>query len=576
MPRRLMAAAAGALLLAGSVATGAIPASAITPAEQDFSGVAEGHAVYLNTAVAQVADVAWSGATVASKGHTGEYKNEMAEVVRPALPVAGQAKLQGRNSYARGSGVELLNNDSLRIQRVRVSAGPPLTESDANQLLRPAVNGVLFAEVLRGQAVANWDDKNCILGKPISEGVGFADDTQLVGTSNPDGTLANPLVALDAGNPTNRRVVQSLSRQILVPQTKADGKTVIGQNLALRAETRQILAPVTLFKGAPNETTIQIAGEWVLQAVAGGVAEGGYVQYGPNPGSVTTPVLTIIQGGNVTQQINLQQITGANGLNVPIPGVGEIVIGEQPRALGGATGSKPAIAANGTSVAAAVDVARVKITAGNLLDLRIGHMEAQANVPVGGIQCELPVKKSVNPTEVLAGQKFTYTITVENPFDCVLNKVRVVDTISVNNRAIKFTVGTTTPPNNGVVPITNEPAVRGFIPAQRVTWNDIGPINPKQSKQLLVPIDVAPDSAAGIISDTAVATGECAFGQASGAAGVVVPLRGQVTLDAPNVTAPELPQTGSDGRILLIGGGLLALAIVARRPQAVLGRIARR
>ena len=53
--------------------------------------------------------------------------------------------------------------------------------------------------------------------------------------------------------------------------------------------------------------------------------------------------------------------------------------------------------ANGTSASAALDVVRVKVLDGEALDLRFGHMEVAAQVPVGGIDCG----SNDDPTEIL-------------------------------------------------------------------------------------------------------------------------------------------------------------------------------
>jgi hypothetical protein len=96
----------------------------------------------------------------------------------------------------------------------------------------------------------------------------------------------------------------------------------------------------------------------------------------------------------------------ADGVDTPI--MAEIAIGEPPRAIGGAAGSSPTASADGTRAAAAVDVVRVRALPGapaELADLRVGHMEASAEVPSGGIDCaELrqPVVTPAPETKVLS------------------------------------------------------------------------------------------------------------------------------------------------------------------------------
>ena len=87
-----------------------------------------------------------------------------------------------------------------------------------------------------------------------------------------------------------------------------------------------------------------------------------------------------------------------------------------------------------------------------------------------------------------------------------------------------------------------------------VTWNDIGPLNPGQSKDLTINVTVGPDFRRWASSiDLAKATGVCgpAAGTAGAEAAVGVPLEARVTLDLPEVDAAlgallprELPRTG--------------------------------
>ena len=78
----------------------------------------------------------------------------------------------------------------------------------------------------------------------------------------------------------DRAVQQSRSHTFLVPQ---EGTSSPIRKFGLASETRQTIAPITLFKGTPQEFTIETAGEWVLRATADG--NKGSVFYGP--GKVT-------------------------------------------------------------------------------------------------------------------------------------------------------------------------------------------------------------------------------------------------------------------------------------------------
>src|SRR5438309_11994023 len=101
------------------------------------------------------------------------------------------------------------------------------------------------------------------------------------------------------------------------------------------SEVRQTIAPVTLFAGTPNETTIELLGEWVLQTVATGMPGGAWIHYGPGTVSPQTPIVRLIDSGGKRALLSFQDVFGDKGFSFEIPGVAEISIGEAPRAIGG-------------------------------------------------------------------------------------------------------------------------------------------------------------------------------------------------------------------------------------------------
>lgn len=594
------------------VITSAVPATAqVAFPAADFSGYSTGTAVHVDAAQLAAggpgvanAEVAFSGATVASQGTGGVTQgpgalggtivNEMNQVVQPALPHKTENEdLPGNRSFGRGSGLEvgLLNslptdtNQVLLAQRVRASA-PPTTDLITKQVGPVNLDPVAYASLLRGQAAARWENGVCILGEPVSEGLGYAADAQILntGTAGADG-FSQSLVAAAASSP-ERRVSQSRSTTRLVPQVDGDGKATGA--FGLSTETRMTIAPVTLFKGQPTEVTIEFLGEWVLRATATGLPGGASVFYGPGTVTPQTPVLRILPAGGSETLVTLQQLLGDAGINpVAIPGVADIAIGEAPRRIGGAFGSGPEIAGDGTLAGGAVDVVRLKIlentggtSGGGLVlssgvDLRLGHIESRAQVPVGGIRCALPVAKVADKQTVQAGDSFIYTIAVTNPFaDCELTTVRVEDLVEVTN-GVRYSItgtsqpATVTPPLNTVQNGTNS----------TVVFDDIGPIAPKSTKTVTISVSIAPNSADGVFTDTAKATGNCATGNAAGSAKIVVPASGEVRVVVPGVGAgpraaelpltgaapAQLPRTGGDPMLAILGLGLLALAAGARR-----------
>ncbi|MDP9021618.1 MAG: DUF11 domain-containing protein, partial [Actinomycetota bacterium] len=355
-----------------------------------------------------------------------------------------------------------------------------------------------------------------------------------------------------------RNVSWSLSRNYLAPQINAQGE-LVGNALALVAETRQTIAPITINLGDQGVLTLEFLGEWVLRAHAGGIAGASFVHYGPGEASPETPVLRVLRqttGGTIEDVLTVttQQLLGQEGLVInQIPGV-EIAIGEDPRAIGGDANTQPTVTP--TSVSAAVDV--VRVTAAELGDIRVGHMEVAATVPEGGLLCPLPVNKTVTPEQVQPGDTFTYTITVLNHFACELRNVRVEDTIS-GEPGVAWEVRGTDPQADQV---SN----------QQVVWNDIGPIPPGESRSVTITVHVSPNSGPGVFHDDVAATAECfdqpVAGQDDAFGGVGAPLEGRFRLDAPQVIGPAppvLPRTGGAAAASVAGLALAGLALMLRR-----------
>lgn len=549
----LLALPLAGLVPSASAATGPTPFLA-----SDSYAAATGTMVHLGgvmSATGQLVTVedAFSGASVAPQGLGSAYVNEMKALVQPKLP--GTGDLDGDNSYGRGSGLEVgiqknypTTDNNAMLQRVAVSA--PASKSKKDQVLQAPANPVVDASVLRGSAEANWDaNGTCILGKPISLGEGYAADVTVVPGASP--VAASDPLAADFSRSTTQ----------LVPQVTKTGSSA-GTALGLLAETRQVIAPVTLFPGSANQLQITVAGQWVLQAVAGGLPGTSFVRYAPEGFSdPSTPVVIVTLGTGPAKttvaSVTLQQILGNSGLTIPIPGVATIRIGTPPHKIGD-FGKGADVAANGTSASAAVDVVSVTGVAAGLADVRIGHMEATAKVPAGGVSCALPVAKTVDKDPVQAGEQFTYTITVTNPYDCTLTKVHVVDQVSATT---------------GVIwKVLSADPTADKLTDTLVEWNDVGPIAAHSSKDLRIVIRVDESTAAGRFTDHAAATALCGSGSANGQTDVVVPLQGETTVTVPTVTVDiehrPLPHTGSSPLVPIVGLGLLGAAAAVTRRRA--------
>jgi len=500
-------------LLAALVPTAAQSASAQVAPLAPFSGYSTGTAVHagaITNAPTQLADseIAFSGANVNSAGLGAPLTNEMMQGFQDVAPA-------GAKSAARGSGLEI----GVATAVPDVTNANQINPGSTVQAFAPASTGLLTKEfpngpvnfdpivnatALRGQAQAIYSNSVCVLGQPISSGLGYAANANLVNTGN-------PVASLLATNTVANAVNQSKSFTYLIP----NGDSTYG----LVTETHQILAPVTLggVAGVPL-VTIEFAGDWVLRSTATGQAGGAKVDYAPaSDQTPTTKVLTIKVAGAVVQSFTTQEFLSNKGLTINL-GVAEIALGEPPRAIGGVTGSSPVMSADGTQAAAAVDVLRIKTLGGlvGIADLRVGHMESKATVPLGGIQCGIPVKKIGTPASVVAGQEqvVNYTITVPADVDamkaiaCDITNLKVVD-VTTAEPGVKFNIVSASP--GGVI-----------SGGDTVTWANLGTYKPGDPPIVLsAGLKVPSDSAAGKITDTATATavlGNCKGNDSANAA----------------------------------------------------------
>lgn len=554
------------------------PAGAAVPfKDAAFSGYATGtylsvEALTIGATPTVKADVGFAGASVNSKGLNAPVVDELGRTVSPALA--------GKNSYGAGFGLDAnLLGGSLLAGQQAAAAAPPSTEL----VIRRAVDlsnvlpGVLAVGALEGRAQARYDANTCILGADMSYGQGDAADVALLG--GPLSSLTDALLGTDPGD-QDPGAVRSSTRTRLVPQTNEAG-AVIGDKVALMTEVKQTLAPIVLFQGIPGaEITIELLGEWTMRVVATGIPGQAYVQYMPGTAG-NTPVLSITQSLPVagpvvdTVLLTLNQllgvddiVTGLLGGEGGLLGLGLVDLELNP---------DPTIveSADGTSAKASVDVVRLALlpTAEGVLggltnslipglelaDARVGHMEAAATVPAGGIQCpDINVAKAANPDPVNAGSDFVYTIDINNPYDCTLTDVKVVDTIEVSNPKIKYTIK------------GQDPAASSVSGDSKIlTWNDVGPINPKGSKQLKITVNVDKDSPAGNFIDTAAVTANCGLDTAQGGAKINLALSGGVKVLVPKVqpqVAAPLPRTGANNVLLAgsaVGLGLISLLSAA-------------
>jgi beta-lactam-binding protein with PASTA domain len=461
-------------------------------------------------------DVAFSGAAFAQKPAPAPYENEVHRLV---------ANLDAKRALGRGTGLELglLADPEPLLGKLSLAEAPVSTDLIKNSVGPIAVPGIVYAELLKSAARARATETGCPLGKEAGYGLGSVLNLEVLGG----------LLATNA-RPPYREVAQSSSITRIVKTMVAD-KAVLG----LKSETRQTIAPVTLFKDTPFQFTIEVLGEWALRATAFGDQAAPSLHYGPLDPSPETPVVRILdRNGEPIFQVTTQMLLGDDGLELVIPGVAEIVIGEDPRMIGDNATSDPLV--ENTKIAAAADVVRVKLLNGQLADVRVGHMEAAVTVPAGGVQCPgLVVEETVEPDTVTTGDEFTYQIDITNPNDCIVTGLKLVATTNLPEGVLVEVVSTTP---------------TGTASGTTTTFNDLGTLDPGETKTIKITSKVPLGSAEGLVTGLAVAEGVCPVevvppndtdGTETGGTpdiGGDIPVRGEDSVDGPTVDTCIVPK----------------------------------
>jgi hypothetical protein len=477
-------------------------------------------------------ELAFSGSAYTS-APLGARLNELERPVAPAL--------QAGNGFGRGRTVEIgFNTEGDEAHQIELEGrseakAPPSQDVVTKELTDVDLQPLVKADAFRSQAAARAATSGCVVGSDLAYGMGSATDAELVAQGEQEAAL----LSTAAAEPP-RGVSQSVSRTRLVPQAGPSSA-----RFGLLSETRQSIAPITVFDGTENEFTVEVAGEWVLRAVADG--KKGSITFGPDmTEDPDRPLLRLLdKDGKPISQVTLDEYIGEGGAVIESE-VAQIIIGEDPRAVGGNADSKPT--AIGTLATGAVDVVRVVAVSeadSRAANLRVGHMEVGVAVPAEGVPCPgIGIVKEADRASVRPGDRFVWTINVSNPNDCVLDGVEVVDSI------------TTTPPLRYRIVSTSPEAT---VENSKVTFKNLGPIRSGASRTLRIEVEVDNDSPLGLFTGDVVATGTC------GAAGML----GQVRLEAPEVTTVLaaaatgpllLPRVASEGVLgLARTGGLFAV-----------------
>ena len=574
-PARLTLTSAGTVIAALlALPTGASAASGRAAVDGTINGFATGDFVYLNlldTSAADVAQVSVSQTSAAvsnKKLQTGDTLDQL----------VFDGKTAGENAYGHAAGVSLnLGQGDNSVPQARLTlaeAASPPRKREVTELVEVPAAPVVNATVQPDTAEANTRslDDFCVLGKPISQGTANVADVQLV----PAGDAVAPGFALaDATGEVLTR-----STQQLVP----NGRGTLGLSSSSSLET----AGLTLFAGiAGAETTIKVLNPITLDATAGGFPGTARATFGDEDSD--KPVLSIKNGTNVTK-LTLEQLIG-DGAVIDFNGLLKLEIGLDPQTTKSADGTKVSSVADLVKITVigdpapssgsiggplgsvlnpvlgpvlqalddsgllqAIDDALVGAGLSTGVDFRLGHFEALAEVPQGGITCGLPVDKTVDDELVRPGDRFTYTITVSNPYDCTLEDVRVDDRIEATDGVLWKVVGT-------------RPAADRQTD-DRVTWNNIGDIATGEQRSVEVDIRIQESSSSGRFTDRATAMASCGTG--GDGAGADIDLTGRDRLDEPRVQTGPLPDTGSSpwlpvGAAVSLGLALAGVGVLGRR-----------
>jgi hypothetical protein len=580
------------MVLGGLLASTATPASAQTAALGPFTAYGSGDALSLSLlpigGTAQLAGlrVAASGGSVNSNatGLTG-IANEFGQNVGPTRP--------DKNAYGRGTALEAglltetpqptVDLNQLILSGLAEAAAPPPTDLVVETIDIP-VGNVLYASTARGEAQAVYDPVFCPVGRPLTFGRGFVENLELLGSGQEgDGSIAAPLLgtSTSVGNP--RATTQSRTVSYMI--SNGDG------TFGVVSETRQTVAPIVvspaggLLSGLAS-LQIEVAGEFGLRTVATGKpasVPGG----GARVETLGNPLLTItgsILGQPITVgPITFNDLVGQGGFALPpaLNGLLRLEIATGPRALGGPFGSAATANPDGTSASGAVDLIRLAVLGGNVLDLGVAHMEGAVTVPPGGLRCSIPVSKVASVDPVTVGNDFQYIIRIPSDaakfnqfFNCDLVGISAVDTV-------------TTESGNPRIQLL-EASNGGVISGNTVTWPNLGNyVIGQEPITLTITARIPTSSGAGVLRDTVevlAALGNC---RGTGAAGsdiiqgnATIPgiarldgsaITGNVTLVGPNVNRGDLAATGGNSWPLVAGGGFLlaALGLVRLRRRAL-------
>jgi hypothetical protein len=509
-------------------------AAAVTP----FGAPAGGYAAFATGTVLHAGVAGSLGATLDLVSSTAAASSApVASAVNSELGRAALPVLPARGSYAQGIGLGiglgLLPGVSTGLFGNATATAPPSSAPVEQESAPSSGAPVVNVAPLRARAQALSAANGCVLGSNLAFGRGDAADVSLAGLAG----LAGVGVG-DAGAATHP-LSSSESRTVIVPGSAAG-------RLGLMGETSQLLGPITLLAGTAGQTTVEVKGQWLLRVTADGRT--GAVAYGPQglTGDQAVVVVRNAAGVVVTQaSASQQKLAGSAGLHLDIPGVGEIVVGEQPRARGRAGAAQ----ASGTAADAAVDLVRIRLLG---QDVRIGHMEAAVAVPPAGVTCPgLEVTITPGPSTVAPGGDFSASVKVRNPNEGRASGVVIASRLDADP-GVDVSPGAAVANRAQLIP--NEDGLRLTTP-----------LGPGQAVEVPVGVRVDPSSGPGAIRLGASATGVYGDGPQA------VPTAGDLTVEGPRVTVGAFNAPGGPA-IKNPAGGKVAATAGASSPAGSGGR----
>lgn len=553
-----------ALVTGAAVSAFAVPARAAAPGGP-YGGFAQGtvaHVSALDVMGTKVlnAEVGQASAAVASEGLPTAIYNEYD---RPIV----RAGFKGKNSYGRASlleaGLGVTKTDANQVAPfVSEAATSGGTKVDDKDPVHVPGSPLLYLDALHTTAVANWNANTCVIGQPISASQATAASAQLVNlvsNTNPNGSFPQALAGLG--------VVGTHSYEILYP-----GK---GPGLGLASVTVTDAVHLALLQGTANEVDIDVAPAFLVTQ-ADGTPGGAKVTY-------EAPIAKISAGGQVIKI--LTDLTGPIDIQIP-PGAGtngtdmllRLKLGTLlPLVSSSGPNIKTLTKPDGTIAQGSVNVLELTLLKVPEVPLTgatvsVGHLEAAAQVPSGGVSCPIPVTKTSDKESVTTGSSFTTTIKVDNPWVCPLVLSKVTDEINTIDGNATFQVTSATPdPSSPTLPTADG------LSSATVKWDKNLPTVPPGGSAIFTVTLKTGGGVENVISHIRdIATAEGAVSnckpapgsgetEVTGITNVKVPVTGTGTFTQPTTKVlgvTKLPKTGvEDGAYSWAGIAMLLTAL---------------